>query len=110
MLCAEMAPPIRVMQTITPVGVKETKPGVFVFDMGQNFAGWAQLKVSGPAGKAVAMRYGERINAAGDLERKDNRRLRSARVPSRPIPTSSVAAAKRSRSRASPTTASGGSR
>ena len=69
-LCAETAPPIRVMQTVTPVGVKETKPGVFVFDMGQNFAGWVQLKVSGPAGKAVTMHYGERINAAGDLERE----------------------------------------
>lgn len=69
-LGAEAAPPIRVVQTITPVSVKETRPGVFVFDMGQAFAGWARLKVSGPAGTAVTMRYGERIDAAGDLERK----------------------------------------
>ena len=38
-LRAEMSPPIRVMQTIVPVSMAEPQPGVFVFDMGQNFAG-----------------------------------------------------------------------
>jgi len=55
-LSAEMTARIALMQTITPVSVVEPKPGVFVFDMGQNFAGWAQVKVSGPAGTTVRLR------------------------------------------------------
>ena len=58
------------MQTLKPVSVTEPKPGVFVFDMGQSFAGWAQLRVSGPAGTRVTMRYGERLGADGNLDRK----------------------------------------
>ncbi|MEI8374560.1 MAG: glycoside hydrolase family 78 protein [Planctomycetota bacterium] len=68
-LRAAMAPPIRVMETIKPLSVTEPKPGVFIFDMGQNFAGWAQLKVSGTAGTKVTLRYGERL-ANGNLDRK----------------------------------------
>ncbi len=37
--------------------------------MGQSFAGWAQLRVSGPAGTKVTLRYGERIGPDGLLER-----------------------------------------
>ncbi|HEX2950019.1 MAG TPA: alpha-L-rhamnosidase N-terminal domain-containing protein, partial [Armatimonadota bacterium] len=35
-LVAQQQPPTKVMQTITPVSVTEVKPGVFLFDMGQN--------------------------------------------------------------------------
>ncbi len=63
-------PPNRVIETIVPVKLTEPKPGVFVFDLGQNIAGWAQLKVSGPAGTRVTLRYGERIGPDGMLERK----------------------------------------
>ncbi len=66
-LRAEMVPPNRVMRTIVPVAVTEPKPGVFVFDMGQDFAGWAQLRVSGPAGATVRLRYAERIHPDGSL-------------------------------------------
>jgi alpha-L-rhamnosidase len=69
-LSAEMMPPNRVMQTITPVSVTEPKPGVFVFDMGQNFSGWAQLKVSGPAGAKVTMHYSERILDDGTVDQR----------------------------------------
>ena len=69
-LRAEVTAPIRVMATLTPVQVTEPKPGLFVFDLGQNCAGWAQLRVSGPAGTRVTMRYGERLGPDGTLERK----------------------------------------
>ena len=45
-----MMPPIKADQIIKPVKLTEPKPGVFVFDMGQNFAGFAELSVRGPAG------------------------------------------------------------
>ena len=70
-LKSQMMPAIKVVETITPIEITEPKPGVFIFDMGQNFAGWAKLKVSGgPAGTKITMRYGERLLADGTLDRK----------------------------------------
>lgn len=68
-LSAQMTPPIRSQRPIRPVSITEPKPGVFVFDMGQNMAGRAELTVSGPAGTKVVMRYGERVFADGGLDR-----------------------------------------
>jgi len=70
-LCAQSLPPIKVMKTLTPVKITEPKSGLFVFDMGQNMAGWARLKVSGPRGTKVVMRFGERLNPDGTVDRKE---------------------------------------
>lgn len=70
-LSAQHEQPCKVMATIDPVSVKEVKPGVFVYDMGQNFAGWAQLKVSGPAGTKVTLKYSERLYPDGNIDRRD---------------------------------------
>ena len=67
-LRAEMLPPARVQETVTPVAVTEPKPGVFVVDMGRNIAGWTQLKVTGPAGTRIVMRSGERLSPEGLLD------------------------------------------
>src|SRR5262249_4272243 len=56
-LAAQMIEPIRVTQTFKPRAVTETSPGVFIFDMGQNMVGWCRLKVSGPAGTRVSLRF-----------------------------------------------------
>ncbi len=64
---AEMIEPIRVTETLKPIAVTEPKPGVFVFDLGQNLVGWCRLKVSGPAGKAVTLRHAEVLNPDGTL-------------------------------------------
>jgi hypothetical protein len=70
-LKAETMPPNKVMETIKPVKLTEPKPGVFVFDLGQNIAGWAFLNdIHAPVGKTITMRYGERIGPDGMLERK----------------------------------------
>jgi alpha-L-rhamnosidase len=69
------APPIRVIETLKPVAVTQPVPGTFIYDLGQNFAGWARLRVSGPAGTAVRLRFGEVLNADGTLYRAN---LRSA--------------------------------
>lgn len=68
---AQLAPPIRASQIIKPVKITEPKPGVFVFDMGQNFAGVTELKVRGPAGRTVTMRHGERLFDDGSLDTRD---------------------------------------
>ena len=39
---------------VLPVAkITEPKPGVFVFDFGQNMAGYVELSLRGPAGTAV---------------------------------------------------------
>ena len=66
-LRAQMQPPIRVTGKLKPVTRTEPKPGVFVFDMGQNFAGWVRLRVQGPEGTAVKLRFGELLHPDGSL-------------------------------------------
>jgi alpha-L-rhamnosidase len=66
-LCSPMDDPIRVTGTLQPRTVKEIQPGVFIYDMGQNMVGWCRLKVSGPAGTAVSMRFAESLNPDGSL-------------------------------------------
>ncbi len=66
-LRAQDAPPIRVTRTLKPVKLTEPKPGVFVYDFGQNFAGWVRLKVSGPSGTCVRLRSGELVYPDGTL-------------------------------------------
>jgi len=70
-LSAQMMPPIRVVDTITPVLVSNPKPGVYVYDMGQNFSGWAQLRVKGPRGTAVTLRFSEVVYDHGMINREN---------------------------------------
>lgn len=67
---AQMSPPIRVMQTLKPVKLTEPKPGVYVYDLGQNMAGIAEITVNAPAGTIVEMRYGETLNPDGTLNQE----------------------------------------
>jgi len=69
--------PVRKSIEIKPVTITEPQPGVFIFDLAQNFAGWARLKVSGPAGTRVKLRFGEMRNPDGTLYTAN---LRTARV------------------------------
>lgn len=64
---AQPLPPIRITSKLRPVNVSEPKDGVYVFDMGQNFAGWARLRVKGPAGTKVKMRFGELLHKDGTV-------------------------------------------
>ncbi|HSQ75347.1 MAG TPA: glycoside hydrolase family 78 protein [Bacteroidota bacterium] len=76
-LRAQMIRPIRVVETIRPLSVKEQRPGVFIVDMGQNIVGWCRIRVNGPRGTLVFLRHAETLKPDGELY-MDN--LRSARV------------------------------
>ncbi|HZM75101.1 MAG TPA: family 78 glycoside hydrolase catalytic domain [Candidatus Limnocylindrales bacterium] len=58
---------ITVQQQVTPIAVTQPQPGMWIFDLGQNFTGWNRLRVSGPAGTTVTMRHGEVLNPNGTL-------------------------------------------
>ena len=66
-LSAQMAEPIRVTGKLSPKAISEPKPGMYIFDMGQNMVGWCRLKVVGPAGSAVKLRFAETLKDDGTL-------------------------------------------
>ena len=51
--------PVRRQETIQPVFSKKTSRGTFLYDFGQNFAGWARLKASANAGDVITMKFAE---------------------------------------------------
>lgn len=69
--------PVRVTQELKPVGVTQPKPGVHIFNLGQNFAGVVRLKVRGPAGTTVRLRHGEWLHPDGTLMTENLRRARA---------------------------------
>jgi alpha-L-rhamnosidase len=66
-LSARRSPPIRVTETRKPIARTSPKPGVYVFDLGQNLVGWCRLRVKGPAGTAVRLRHAETLQPDGTL-------------------------------------------
>ncbi len=66
-LNVQMQPPIRITTELKPIALNETGKDTFIVDMGQNFAGVARIKVSGPAGTKINLRYGEAIYSNGRL-------------------------------------------
>ncbi len=59
--------PIEVERTLRPKAMTEPKPGVYIYDMGQNFSGVEHLRLQGSAGSDVQVRTGEVLNADGTL-------------------------------------------
>lgn len=66
-MSAQMMPPIRVVASLPARKMTNPRPGVYVFDMGQNFSGWTRLRVQGPAGTRVVMRHAELLYEDGTL-------------------------------------------
>lgn len=60
-LTAQKNPPVKVMERLLPVSVVQTGDGVYLYDFGQNFSGWAKIRLSAKnaAGQAVDMVPGE---------------------------------------------------
>jgi hypothetical protein len=69
---AQSSPPVRVMRRFRPVKVTEPKPGIFIYDLGQNFAGWPAIVAEGPAGARIKMIPGELLNAEGLVTQKSS--------------------------------------
>ncbi len=66
-IVAQDFPPIRVERTLEPKSVTEPKPGVFVYDFGQNFSGVARVILHSPAGTKVQLRFAEILNPDGTI-------------------------------------------
>ncbi len=57
-----MMPPIKVTATIQPVASTNPSPGVYLFDLGQNIAGWWRIHIKGHEGLTIRVRGAETLN------------------------------------------------
>ena len=73
-LVSHLMPPIKVIEHIKPVAVKNPKPGAYVFDLGQNFAGWVRLTAAGLRGQRITLRYAEDLLPDGNIDVTSNER------------------------------------
>jgi len=74
-LDSQLMPAIKVNKTIKPVKLTNPKPGIYVYDMGQLFGGWVRLRVKGPAGTKVTIKYSARVfEDSGLLDKRRHRR------------------------------------
>jgi alpha-L-rhamnosidase len=62
LLQAHPGPPVRRFAEIAGRQWTEPKPGVYVLDLGQNFAGVPRLKIHGEPGQKITLRFAERLN------------------------------------------------
>lgn len=61
-LKSQLMPPIKVNETVNPVKLTNPKPGIYVYDLGQLFGGWARLHVRGPAGTRITIKYADLLS------------------------------------------------
>jgi alpha-L-rhamnosidase len=66
-LIAQTLPPIKKMKELSVKGLSKSAEGTYIFDFGQNFAGWTRLKVNAPAGTKITIRTGEEVDKEGKL-------------------------------------------
>ncbi|KAA6465063.1 rhamnosidase [Acidobacteria bacterium AB60] len=59
--------PIRIERQVPAKSMSQPKPGIYIFDFGQNLAGVERLRVSGPKGTSVRVRFAEILNDDGTL-------------------------------------------
>jgi len=66
-LVSQSNEPICVTKELKPISRAEPKPGVFVYDLGQNMVGWVRIKAQGEPGTTMTLRHGEAVQEDGSL-------------------------------------------
>ena len=67
-LQSQMLQPIKKIKTVDPVKIANPKPRVYVYDMGQNFAGWVKLKLKAGKGTKIQLRFAETVFEDGMID------------------------------------------
>ncbi|MBN2476347.1 MAG: glycoside hydrolase family 78 protein [Pirellulales bacterium] len=76
-LQAYPAQPVRPIEEIKPVEITSPEEGVYIYNLGQNFAGFVRLKVRGPRDTQVRLRFGEMLHPDGRLMTENLRKARA---------------------------------
>lgn len=67
-IISQFAEPMKIMQTIKPMSIKNIGNRKYILDMGQNFAGWLKLlNIKGKKGDRIKMKFAESLQANGEL-------------------------------------------
>ena len=69
-LNAQMNEPIRIIEELKPIALTEPKPGLFVFDLGQNIQGWCKIHVNSSIclpNSTIILRHGEMLEPDGTV-------------------------------------------
>lgn len=64
----QRTPPVKEIRDMMPVSREEVRPGVWVYDMGQEITGWVRVKADGPAGTHITLRHAEMAKSDGELD------------------------------------------
>ena len=64
-LRAQGIPPVTIARRYEPIRMTTPRPGVHVYDLGENFSGWPVITVRGAAGRRVRLLPGELIDGNG---------------------------------------------
>jgi alpha-L-rhamnosidase len=75
-LVAEKAQPIRVVEELSPISVRQTGEGCYIFDLGENMVGRVRLRTRGLKGQRITLRHGEALHDDGTVYTEN---LRSAK-------------------------------
>lgn len=59
--------PIRRTESLLPRSFHQVGEGSWIFDFGQNFAGWVKIKIKAPAGTEITLRFAEWLDKKGQL-------------------------------------------
>ncbi len=65
---AQLLPPTRKVDTVTPKSIIETSPGIYIVDMGINFAGWVALTLEADRGTVIDLTYSEILTPEKKLD------------------------------------------
>ena len=79
-LHSQLVQPIRVIKMLKAKRLYSPSPGIYIYDFGQNFAGWAKLFVRGPRGTKVSLRHAELIHEDGTLNTAPNQNAEASDV------------------------------
>lgn len=64
-------------EVLKPLAMTEPSPGTYIFNLGKNIAGIAELKVQGPKGTKVQLRFGEILKSDGNIQTENLRKARA---------------------------------
>jgi alpha-L-rhamnosidase len=66
-LVSQQLPPIRATMKISPVKMTEPLPGVFVYDLGINIAGWVRFRIHAEKGDTIILFHNEQLKPDGTV-------------------------------------------
>ena len=67
-LVCQNIPAAKKVRIIRPARMMNPGPGIYVYDMGQNFAGWVRLKVNAGRGTCIKLRFAEWLGKDGMID------------------------------------------